>query len=244
MRKYLHLFFICLMASPLAAQGIMFGVTAKKQVVAAIALVNTTSGEVGGTPASTVAATAASHTAGNLLVVMTKASSAVTVTGVADTAGNTFVQCTASAANAGGGGGSSDVWYAKNITGNGSNVVTVTFSGTSAFTAVIVHQYSVASKTAPFEVGQSGTGGPAVTSVTSGSFSPAGSGNVNVAIGTQSVGAGTWTAGTNYVLVKLSGATVNVQSEHRLAAPSGAQTASITFQNANTMTISVASFKQ
>ncbi len=188
--------------------------------------------------AATIAAPATSHTAGNLLVVyIAWAGTTVTVTGITDTAGNTYSQCTgalASDVNA----GRSDLWFAKNIAGNASNVVTVTFSASIDFRRIAVFQYSGADTVSPFEVAvnTSGTG----TSLTSPSFSPAASGNVNVAGGDQSASGNTWTAGANYTLGPLPGSSY---TEDRIAAPAGAQTASITNSAAITILMSLASFK-
>lgn len=102
-----------------------------------------------GSSVGTIAAAAASHTTGNLIAVGIRwGVTAVTVTGVADTALNSYTALTKYS-----GTGGWQWWYAKNITGNAANVVTVTFSATTNFPAVIVYQVSGANATSPVDVG-------------------------------------------------------------------------------------------
>lgn len=183
-------------------------------------------------------------TTGKLIVVLIggyNGGASMTVTGVTDTAGNTYVQGTSCFNNAQLTAGITDIWYAKNVTGNASNVVTVTYSSsTSTYRSVFQMQYSGADTTSPFEVcaiGNTASG----TTVTSASFSPASSKNVNVAIGNAS-GAVTWTAGTNYTS-KITSSGPDRIGEDRTNSPAGSQTASATVGSAFNLEISVASFK-
>ena len=91
--------------------------------------------------ATTIASGALATTTGNAIFVAISAySSNGTVTGVADTAGNTYVR----AGNEEGGDAThkASVWYALNITGNASNVVTATYTGSSAYRCIAVAQFS------------------------------------------------------------------------------------------------------
>ena len=120
---------------------------------AAITLVNSSSGGTSGS-VTTQATAALSTTTGNLLVIAVAwSSTAATISGITDTAGNTYSKCTGtySAANS----VADEIWYAKNITGNASNVVTVTWtpSNTATFNGVTQLQYSGADTVSPFEVG-------------------------------------------------------------------------------------------
>src|SRR6266542_3306955 len=96
---------------------------------AAIAFVNSTVGYnfTGGT---TITCTAANHATGNLVVVgVHTLTSTDAVSTVTDTAGNSYQRAGTKVSSAAGGSG--EIWYATNVTGNASNVVTVTF-GASA----------------------------------------------------------------------------------------------------------------
>lgn len=89
--------------------------------------------------ATTIAAAAASHVTGNLLVVGVRSGSGTVTTTVTDTAGNTYRRIGHSS-------GSStstlQLWFANNITGNASNVVTATFSSALQFRGIVVVEYS------------------------------------------------------------------------------------------------------
>lgn len=109
-------------------------------VDAAIVRVNTSANEnYTGASSSALTSTAASLTGGNsLIVIATWGVDSATVSSVTDTAGNTF-----SAVAAHNDGASFVViWAATNVTGNGSNTVTVNLSGTVRYWAVMTLQYS------------------------------------------------------------------------------------------------------
>lgn len=204
---------------------------------AAFALVNVTTG-TGSGGATTIAATAASVSAGNLLVVGINHQTS-TVTGIADLAGNTFASCAGPVTGA----FVVELWYAANTIANASNVVTVTFAASTAARDIHVLQYSGAATSSPCETSAVGTsGGGAVTSA---SFSPAIAGNLNVAAANSNNGASTWTAGAGYTVESqvISGSGEDFATEDRLSAVSGAQTASITPSSGNNEAIAVASFK-
>lgn len=207
-----------------------------------ITLVNTAKADTGaGT--NPLPASAQNTTTGNLLVVAFGTSATTTtISGITDTAGNVYLQC-AGALVHNASGGTSDIWYAANIIGNAANVTSVTLTNPGTFMGDGVMQYSGAAASNPCETAQNGATVGLQTVVTSGSFSPAASGNMNVAIGTQDqTGANNWVAGTNYTLEVNTGSGANCEVEDRANAPAGAQTASITFSGAH-MTLSVASFK-
>jgi hypothetical protein len=205
-----------------------------------IALVGTPTVGEGVGSSTTIASAAKATTTGNLIVVPIHGfTGGNTITGCVDTASNTYAQATGAYAD--GVNGLNDIWYAKNITGHAANVVTCTFANASLFRSIHQIEYSGASTTAPFDTAALGQA-TSSTSVTSASFSPS-SGSVNVAITSQgSTGSDDWVAGTNYTKISVSGSSVNTAVEHRLAAPGGAQTASITFSLTN-LQMSVASFK-
>lgn len=105
----------------------------------------------GATGKTTVANdTALNTTTGNLLVAcVTHWDDVDAVVSIADTAGNTYVKADSIQA---GGNYNSEIWYAKNITGNANNITTATFgAGTSNYPAICVSEYSGADPTAPLD---------------------------------------------------------------------------------------------
>lgn len=87
-----------------------------------------------GTTATTQATSAFAVTAGNHLAVLVRSAGGVTVTGVTDTAGNTYVKA--------GNTSRLEMWYAQNILGHATNIVTVTFSAVVAYRDVTAVQHS------------------------------------------------------------------------------------------------------
>mgnify|MGYP001582538628 CR=1 FL=1 len=98
---------------------------------------------------TTIAIAATSHTTGNLIVAMvfSNYASSSAVSSIADTAGNTYTFIRKRTIV----GGDIEIWYAKNITGNASNVVTATFTGAVSNRGIMVHQYSGCDTTAPLD---------------------------------------------------------------------------------------------
>ena len=102
------------------------------------------------TAATTIASAAFNATTGNAVLVGVSAyDTDGVVTGVTDTAGNTYVRA-----------GSDEgldathhmsVWYALNITGNASNVVTATYTGSSAYRILGVSQFSGLATTGAYD---------------------------------------------------------------------------------------------
>lgn len=119
----------------------------------ALARVNTTSGtaDAGGT---TLNATAASHTAGNLIVVGVAWSNNVNANVPTDTALNTYVSTGFKANNSTT--DHTEIFLAQNIAGNAANVVRANFSASATFRRIIVHQYSGADTAAAFTAGEGG----------------------------------------------------------------------------------------
>lgn len=205
----------------------------------AIALVNKTTG-TSDTGATTLAATAASHTTGNLIVVGVVWSNNVTASIPTDTAGNTYVSTTFKANN-----GTSDhveIFYAKNVTGNASNVVTAHFSASATFRRIFVYQYSGCSTTAPFTTGEGSTGTAAsTTSVVTGSFSTAIANSVLVAFMGGSGSESADTAGSGYTLenAKLGG---DSNGEDRIVSATGSYTGGFSWTSSNSAWCAVAAF--
>jgi hypothetical protein len=211
--------------------------------VATISLVNTV---VGGGNRSTLATSQTSTTnmnlsAGNLVVLsLGFASYSDTSTAPTDTAGNTYVECCFTETD----GVATTIWYAKNTIANSSDAITVHFSSSTGYIAFVAAQYSGASTSSPLETQAIG-GCTSCSSVTSGSFSPAASGNLNVAAMNSSTSA-VYTAGTNYTNEATSpGSAPTLAMEDRTNAPAGSQTASVGGVNGGSgqVVISVASFR-
>jgi hypothetical protein len=180
-------------------------------------------------------------TAGNLLVLIVACkSTALTVSTITDTAGNTFTSCGAnsvSTANF-----RTEVFYVPNARANASNTVTVTMSGTVTDLNLAILQYSGAATTSPFDVAVTSTGSG--TALTSGSFTPSTTNEVGVAFGIQTNAVTGDTAGTNYTLRDsgLGTATCFLGGEDRLLLPAGAQTATMTANASATWQMVVAVF--
>jgi len=116
---------------------------------------------VGGT---TYASPSQNITAGNTLVVCVggNAVSAQSVTGITDTAGNTYTKV-AHAFNTGDQ-YRQEYWYAKNIIGHATNIVTATWSASIEYRGIVVMQYSGLDTTNPLDdTEQFSTGLPLTT---------------------------------------------------------------------------------
>lgn len=204
---------------------------------AAIAFVSKSTGTASAS-ASTVSNIARTpHTAGNLLVACVAFNSiAVHVNSIANEAADTWTKCTAGSIV--GANDTLEIWYTQSTAGASLDSSTATLSGSAAFRSIFVYEYSGAATVGGCETGAnvSGTG----PSVTSGSFSPAVTGNVNVACGSFNGGA-TWSAGTNYTQRNATSAP-DREGEDRLGAPSGSQTASVTSGGSAALILGVASF--
>lgn len=159
------------------------------------------------------------------------------VTGVTDTAGNAFAACTNNTA-----GNALEMWQsAKVATANASDVVTATVNTSIAFLSGIVSQYR---GTGAMDTGQYGTA-TSVTSVTTPSFTPTNSGNLNAGMAhCGGCGAITWAAGSGYSL-RTNLSAQAVQTEDRFNSPGGSQTASISVSSGGpgNMQLAVCSFK-
>lgn len=141
---------------------------------------------------------AAGVTAGNLIWVVAQCAAGTTVSGITDTLGNTYAQCTGSPLA---GAIVELAWfYAKNITG-GANAVKATFSGAVVGTAVYAAEYSGLDKFNPFSNSLSNTQtapGTGTNAVTSTAFAPKGQPVMMVGLSVNEAGAAAPTAGTGF----------------------------------------------
>ncbi len=116
--------------------------------------------------ATSIASSATSATAGNLLVALLQFA-ANTFSTFADTAGNTWTQAGTEVVN---GTNRCRIYYAWNCLGHASNVYTTTYSGTTSYRVQVVHQFSgVETASDPLDDQDSATGtsaSPATPSLT------------------------------------------------------------------------------
>ena len=199
---------------------------------AAISYVTSATGGVwDNTGDSDVATASWSLSAGDFVAVCVRwAASTATISTVTDTASNTYADSGAGRVQVD---GVTDSWtqlfYAYNTSANASNVVTVTFSGTAGYQAVIASEYSgVQTSADPKDVGNTGTANNQA-SVTSGSFTPSVANEVAIACVSKNGSTSTITAGTNYtVRTQQFSAIPNYVNgiEDRIGAPVSSQTAS------------------
>lgn len=199
----------------------------------AIARVNSTTGTATG-GATTIAATAASHTAGNFLVVwvgqLNGGGGLQNVSSIANTAGDTFTSdATCKVSN-----GTTDrgeMWWAHNSNGNASDTVTATFAGSVDFRYIVVVQYSGVPTSGAFDVCKTASSFQA-NPVTTAAFTPAASGEAVFIGGTEDGGGSTWgTSGSYTAFVTNLGTTTGFAEN--LSAGSGSQTAVIACTSCN-----------
>lgn len=189
-------------------------------------LVNATSG-TSDASSTTIAATAAAHTTGNANYVDVGWSNNVTCSSVTDTAGNTYVSTGQKASN--GTSDHSEVFYAENVTGNASNVVTAHFSGSATFRRCMVHHVSGSATSGSFTTGQGGTGVATGGSVTTSSWTTT-SANAYLFAGFGSTGGVNHTnvvAGTSYTK-HLDDIGTDSGTEDRIVSSTGTYTAGYT----------------
>ena len=160
--------------------------------------VNTqTSSDFGGTSYTDFSIAALSVTAGNFLVVgfrAYKGSSYTAATSITDTAGNTYTLVGMSPSATGTNQAYVEMWYAENISGNASNVITIHWPASVQYVGAVVAQYSgvaTSSSLDGFAVSASGTG--AVSTVTSGTLTTANADDLLVGVVDIDATGGTWT---------------------------------------------------
>lgn len=121
----------------------------------AIAYVNSGAEATSGS-SSTIAAAAINATTGNTIVVFVSSDTATrrSCSSLADTAGNTYTQC--GSVYQGSSTHEMSMWVATNITGNASNIVTATFSGSAAQRCIGVLQYSGLAASSVYDVESTG----------------------------------------------------------------------------------------
>jgi hypothetical protein len=207
-----------------------------------IEFVNETHGYGSGS-ATTIAASATSHTAGNLLAVIVgnskSGTSGVTVSSISDTAGNTytFIDKRTEYNSSSGYTGDIEIWYAKNISGNANNVVTATFSASTEYREISVLQYSGADTSAPYDVSNTGTGTSTSQSTAASTTTYA---DEVIVAGYYEAATGTFTAGTNFAL-RYDGTYLG--TEGRVVSSTGSYGSAITYSTSASYIAVHATFK-
>lgn len=137
--------------------------------------------------ATTLAMPGEEHLAGTLIVVLIYP--ITTVTGVTNTAGDTFVNC-----------GSWVCWYTPNSNGNASDIVTITYGSSTAARLAVTYNISGADTTSPLgTLDYTGGGSGPQTSATL-NYTGVTNG-INLVFAWNGSGE-TWTAGSGYTLVQ------------------------------------------
>lgn len=208
-------------------------------VYAAIEFVNEVNAYNSGGSTS-IALPSGNHTAGNLLVVLLSGWNAETVSSVTDTAGNTYYWTGQRSPYTNTDSGFTEIWYAYNITGGASNVVTVNYSGTVTYREVTVYQYSGIDTSDPYDVGNTGGGGSSSgTSQSTGSANTTQADEVIAAVYAE-YDAGSCTAGSGFT-VRYDG--TYFCSEGRIVSSTGSYNSSLTYSASVQWTASHATFK-
>jgi hypothetical protein len=203
----------------------------------------------GGTTASVTSITTGTFTsvAGNLIVVGLRinASDMTAVSSITDTAGNSYTPLTGTLAGAAG--AVTQLWYAKNVIGNASNVVTAAFSSSQANTGICAWHISGADASNPADQVAFATGNS--NTITSSAYTTTSANEIICAICEISAINTVFTQQATYTLDSAGFPTpAGMQfcgAEHLIVnALQTGVTTSMSGSNTAVITISVATFKQ
>lgn len=206
--------------------------------IAIVGSVTKKDGADGGTGTS-LAFAAINVSTGNLMVIgiIINNGSAITISSITDTASNTYTQAIRDRQSAES--TSLDIWYAQNVTGNASNVITANFSGSAGYAFMYAAQYSGAATASALD--QTSTGYTTGTSVASSAFTTTQADEVLTAIGYYS-SADTPTAGSGYTMV--SDAALRCLYEYQIVSSiQSSVTAGYSTTGSNSKMVVVATFK-
>ncbi len=189
-----------------------------------------------------IAAPATNHTSANLIVVIGSCGGgdATNITSITDTAGNTYTRINGAFDSFA---GNVEIWYAKNIIGNASNIVTTNFNTTYIDRGIRVHQYSGCDTTAPLDQSAVGTGASATPTTASVTTTQA---DEVIVAGDKTWFTRTHTAGASYTIrTILGGAEPSVgDGEDRVVSSIGSYNASFTISASDWWAMVMATFKQ
>jgi hypothetical protein len=186
---------------------------------------------------STLVFGAASHTTGNAIVVCAGSSTnGGTISGIADTAGNTYTQV-ASAYSTSATAGFQDIWAATNITGNAANIVTVTLNSAQSFRGGVSTEYSGVTGVGTAAIG---AGVFPATGASTASISPT-AGSLLVSHTRSDRTTASWAAGSGFTGIATT-TTVDTYTQENLSCSAGSQTADVNSGTSINSEISVAEF--
>lgn len=210
---------------------------------AAIALVGTPAEkeDYSGTTSATCAHPAKAHTTGNLIVVGLRSITGIGTPTVADTAGNTYTLIDSDVSSS----LAAFTWYAKNITGHATNVITITTgSGNFQFYGCEALEYSGLDTSSPLDATAVAKGvAVTATTVSTAAFTTAQAAEVVVCHLTESGGGGTFTAGTGYTLQSVDSLNASGSEDQIFASIQTGVTASVTHSSTTNLKILCAPFK-
>jgi hypothetical protein len=210
----------------------------------AIAYVNSNHGSdyTGGAPSSLTAA-ATSLTTGNAIIVGARwfdPGSSVTVTSVTDTAGNTYSAGPAKFSS--GSGEQLIIWFALNVTGHASNVVSVNLSGTVQYWGVGHSQYSGLATSSAYDT--TANGSTSGSTLTSSAFTTAQTDELLFTFAQVANVGTTWTAGSGYTIRVQDASQVTVVQDQIVSSIQTGVTAGMTSSDGSSAkSILVATFK-
>jgi len=191
---------------------------------------------------TTLAAGALSVTTGNALAVFVGYLAATNTATVADTAGNTFTLGAACNED----GNEHGIWFwAANVTGNASDVVTVTFGLSQGHREITVFQFSGASTSAPKDFnGACGTNNSITPTATSAAFTTTAANEVLLAGVQGGTNSNTFTAGAGYTLGTAIGGVAGGRTEFKsVSAIQTGVTASMTFGTNTAWAVTILTIK-
>jgi hypothetical protein len=206
-------------------------------------LVNTAKTDAGASGVSSLAAPAASHTAGNLLVACVESFLSGTPTAATtptNTAGDTWTLATSSRAQSSGG-GDTECWWTVTA-GNASDVVTAHWGTSITYPGIAVLQYSGNNPSGSFDFGNNAN----CTSVSTCSVTastPALGDLIIAVVNNPGGGAGTYTAQSGYLFQGFTGTNKALLIEVQPGALNVSQTPGFANAVSSNYLVSVAAFK-
>ncbi len=185
-----------------------------------------------GSATTLVQTTGLATTAGRLLVCIITCNNSQTISSLSDTAGNSFTDCAVDSSVSGS--GRVGIWYAKNITANAANKVTVNYSASTNVRRMFVQEVVGIDTVTPFDIGDGANTGSG-TSMTTNSVATS---RPNEILFGGINGNTTFVAGSGYTIAELSGA----GWEYKIVSAAGSYVADAT-QASGSWAISIATFK-
>lgn len=203
---------------------------------------NTQGEDISGGSITSIATSATMNVAaGNLIVVGVKHNSSVTVSSVTDGGSNSLTK--AGTATNVAAGQSIDIWYKLNASANATATWTAT-AGSAPYLSIAALQFSGVATSNALDVAEfTGTADAAIT-VTSGSFTPAQTNEVAIAIAQENSNGSVWSTTSNYTPTTASGTGHQVYAQYDITISAGAQQVAVTNDTAQYKSLGVVTFKE